>query len=300
MDTCSLIHDFLVFLDAEKGYSPLTIRAYQGDLAGFLAHAVAKGVDDLRDVSPALVREWIVSLKQRGLAHSSIARHVYALRSFWSYLLDSEVVSGDPLKRISVPKRQQTIPATLTPDELRVLLNAAGQHANPVISCRDFAMMSVLAFTGMRRSELLGLSMDDVSVETATAHVRGGKGGKSRLIPLADEALQAIVAWREMRPPGRCNSLFTTVRGNRVHPSRFQIIWTRVLRSSGISRPGITPHTLRHSFATLLLQNGANLFAIQKLLGHSRLDTTAFYLRMGDDDLRAGVERHPLSSAGGV
>lgn len=300
MDTCSLVRDFLVYLDAERGYSPCTVKAYRGDLRSFFAFAATRDISAVDQVSPLLVREWIASLRTAGLAHSSIARHLYALRSFWSFLLDCEVVTNDPLKRISIPKQKQSIPATLSADELRLLLTAASQHRDPVIARRDHAVVCTLAFTGMRRGELLGLGLDDVSLDGAVVHVRHGKGGKSRLIPLADEAVAAIQQWLEMRPAGKAQTLFVTVRGNRIYPSRLQVIWRRVLGQSGVGRPGVTLHTLRHSFATLLLQNGANLFAIQKLLGHSRLDTTAFYLRMGDDDLRAEVERHPLSSPGGV
>jgi site-specific recombinase XerD len=300
MDTCSLIQDFLVYLDAERGYSPYTVKSYRGDLRSFFSFAVTRDVTEVGDVTTLLVREWISSLRTGGLAHSSIARHLYALRSFWSFLLDSEAVAGDPLKRISIPKQKHSLPATLSVAELRVLLAAAEQHPNPVVGFRDYAIVCMLAFTGMRRGELLAMDVDHVSLEGSVVHVKHGKGGRSRIIPLAEEAVSAIRDWLDVRPKSKTEALFVTVRGNRIYPSRLQVIWRRVLEQSGVCRPGVTLHTLRHSFATLLLQNGANLFAIQKLLGHSRLDTTAFYLRMGDDDLRAGVERHPLSSAGRV
>ena len=295
MDTCSLIHDFLVYLDAERGYSPCTVKAYRGDLRSFFAFATTRGTSAVDQVSPLLVREWIASLRTAGLAHSSIARHLYALRSLWSFLLDCEVVTNDPLKRISIPKQKQSIPTTLSVDELRLLLAAAAQHRDPVIALRDHAIVCTLAFTGMRRGELLGLGLADVGLDGAVVHVRHGKGGKSRLIPLADDAVEAIGDWLEVRPSSKAQTLFVTVRGNRIYPSRLQVIWRRVLGQSGIARPGVTLHTLRHSFATLLLQSGANLFTIQKLLGHSRLDTTAVYLHVAGEDLREGIMKHPLA-----
>jgi site-specific recombinase XerD len=297
MDTYSLISAFLVYLDAERGYSPYTLRAYRGDLRSFFAFAEGRDTHEVEAVTAPLVREWIASLRAAGLAHSSIARHLYALRSFWSFLLDTETVATDPLKRISIPKQKQSIPTTLSADELRALLDAALEHPNPIVGFRDYAIMSTLAFTGMRRGELLALDLEHVSLDGALVHVKHGKGGRSRIIPLTEEAISAVRDWLDVRPATRASALFVTVRGNRIYPSRLQVIWRRVLQQSGVGRPGVTLHTLRHSFATLLLQSGANLFTIQKLLGHSRLDTTAVYLHVGGEDLRAGVLRHPLAAS---
>lgn len=295
MDTCSLISDFLVYLDAERGYSPYTVKSYRGDLRNFFAFAEGRGALGVEAVTAPLVREWIASLRAVGLAHSSIARHLYALRSFWSFLLDTETVATDPLKRISIPKQKQSIPTTLSPDELRALLDAALEHPNPVVGFRDHAIISTLAFTGMRRGELLALDLEHVSLDGGLVHVKHGKGGRSRMVPLTEEAVAAIRDWLDVRPAARTGSLFVTVRGNKIYPSRLQVIWRRVLAQSGLVRPGVSLHTLRHSFATLLLQNGANLFAIQKLLGHSRLDTTAVYLHVVGEDLRVGITHHPLT-----
>lgn len=294
MDTCPLLQDFLAYLDAEKGCSPLTLRSYGSDLRQFWQFARANDVVALRDVATPLVREWIVSMKREGLASSSIARHVSALRSFWHFLLVSELATHDPLRGVCTPKRKQTVPACLSADEVQLLLTAAERHRNPVISARDFAMVSALVFTGIRRGELLALRMADVNATTRALHVRNGKGGKSRVVPLTDEVLGPVAHWLEMRPGGKTDAMFTTTYGNRIHPTRMQIIWRRVLRDSGISSEGVTLHTLRHTFATLLLQSGTDLATIQKLLGHTRLDTTAIYLHVGESALAEGVRRHPL------
>jgi site-specific recombinase XerD len=295
MDTCSALADFLAYLDAERGFSPRTQHAYASDLSQFVEFAGAQGAVFPDGVSAAVVRSWIVAMKQRGLAGSSIARHVYALRSFWRFLQESDLVSHDPLRRISVPKRKQTVPTCLTIDEVRLLLAAAGEHRNPVVAARDRAIVTTLVFTGLRRGELLDLRMDDFSVQARVLRVRQGKGGKGRVVPVVGEVLAAIEAWLELRPGGSHDYVFATVCGNRIHPSRLQIIWERVRNQSGVTREGVSLHTLRHTFATLLLRSGTDLVTIQKLLGHSRLETTAVYLHADAGDLRSGVERHPLA-----
>ncbi|MCE5217263.1 tyrosine-type recombinase/integrase [bacterium] len=298
MDACSVAQDFLACLDAEKGYSPKTQLAYASDLSQFLEFVRSEGVAVPEGVSVALVRRWIVSMKQRGLAASTIARHVYALRSFWRFLQDSDLVDHDPLSRISVPKRRQLLPTRLSVEEARHLLAAGADHRDPVVAARDFAMMATLVFTGVRRSELLALRLEDVMLPSRTLHVRCGKGGKGRMIPLVEEVVDAIGTWLAVRPAAAHDYLFTTVCGNRIYPSRLQIIWQRVRKQSGVTREGVSLHTLRHTFATLLLKGGADLVAIQGLLGHSRLETTAVYLHADTRDLRSGVERHPLAGTG--
>jgi site-specific recombinase XerD len=295
MDTCPEVDEFLAFLVAEKGFSPLTVRAYASDLSQFATFASAQGTPEFKAVSTRLVRAWIVSLNQRGLASSSIARHICALRSFWRFLLDSDVVQHDPLRSISAPKRQQPLPMCLTADELQLLIEAAGSHRDPVVAARDHAIITVLGFTGMRRGEVLGLRLHDVAPVSRSIHVRQGKGRKDRMIPATGEVLAAVDDWLRVRPRAGHDYLFTTVCGNRIYPSRLQLIWECVKGQSGVSRDGVTLHTLRHTFATLLLRNGADLVTIQRLLGHTRLDTTAIYLHADAGDLRRGVERHPLA-----
>jgi len=156
-------------------------------------------------------------------------------------------------------------------------------------------MMAMLIFTGMRRGELINLRVADVSLTERSVTVRG-KGGKMRVIPLVDEALEPVRDWLELRPEA-CghDCLFTTTHGSRIYPSRMQRIWKGILAQSGIEQDGVSLHTLRHSLATLLLQSGeCSLAEIQRILGHSRLDTTAIYLHVSDIEVRDAVMSHPL------
>ncbi len=152
-------------------------------------------------------------------------------------------------------------------------------------------------YAGLRRGELLNLKTGDADLDGRTLRVVRGKGNKTRIIPMVDELKQAIADWLEYRPPCGHDYLFTTNRGNRIYPSRMQIIWRKTLERSGIKRSGVSMHTLRHSFATLLLQSGrADLVAIQHLIGHSRLGTTAIYLYVDAQQLREAIAAHPLAA----
>jgi len=293
----TLAQDFFVYLEAEKGYSPLTTTAYRSDLSQLFAFMQHTGRALLpAEVTTKVVREWIVSMSRDGLSPSSIGRHIYALRSFWGYLLDSEVVEHDPMRRVSVPKRPQRLPNYLTADELQQLLDAAAAHRTEYCRRRDYAIIATFAFTGIRRGELLALRMGDVDLSEGMLRVEAGKGNKTRLVPLVPDAIEAIQRWLKVRRTKGHDHLFTTTHGNRIHPSRIQVIWSNTLARSGITKSRVSMHTLRHSFATLLLRSGqCDLAALQLLLGHSRLDTTAVYLHVGGQQLRQAVAGHPLA-----
>jgi len=293
----TLAQDFLLYLEAELGYSTQTTTSYCYDLRHFFdfldRHDVAPSPDA---VTTAVVREWIVEMHRRGLSSATIARHIYALRSFWKYLVELDHASHNPVAKVSAPKREVRLPKYLGADELRKLLEAAQRSPSVFCSFRNYAMMAMLIFTGMRRGELINLRTTDVALVERAVTVRG-KGNKMRVIPLVDQVVDAVRDWLEFRPADcKHDYLFTTAHGNRIHPSRMQRIWKGILRRSGIQQEGVSLHTLRHSMATLLLQSGrCSLVEIQRILGHSRLDTTAIYLHVNDAELREAVNAHPLS-----
>ena len=286
-----------MYLEAELGYSPLTATSYCYDLRHFFDFLQGEGVDSkVASVTTALVRKWVVAMHHYGLSNSTVARHLYALRSFWHYLQQCGHADHDPVSDVSVPKRQQRVPKYLGADDLRRLLDAAQRSPSVFCGFRNYAMMATLIFTGMRRGELISLRVGDVSLTERSVTVHG-KGNKMRVIPLVQEVVGAIRDWLEFRPED-CghDHLFTTTHGNRIFPSRMQRIWKPILERSGIERDGVSLHTLRHSMATLLLQSGqCSLVEIQRILGHSRLDTTAVYLHVNEGELREAVRAHPLA-----
>lgn len=285
-----------MYLEAERGYSPLTVAAYRSDLSQLFAFLQQSRQElSVAAVSTQTVRRWIVDLRRRGLSSNSVARHIYSLKSFWRYLLDFEIVDHDPLRQGSPPKRPERLPTYLNESELRQLLRAAAEHRSEYCALRTHAVIATFAFTGIRRGELLALRLQDIDLTEGTLRVEDGKGGKTRVLPLLPEAGRAIAAWLTVRRDRGHDFLFTTTHGNRLHPSRLQIIWRSILERSGITKRGVTMHTLRHSFATMLLHRQVGLASLQRLLGHSRLDTTAIYLHAGPQQLRQAVEGHPLA-----
>lgn len=290
------IEEFVLYLQAEKGASPRTSCSYRSDLCLFrsLLSTQAEPVC-LDNITVAAARSWMLDMKGRGLSNSTIARRMHALKSFWRFLLDTDVVEDERLRKLGIAKRERKLPAYLGLDELRALLETAKSNPDPRVASRDYALMAVAVYTGVRRSELLGLRMGDIDLRGRLVVVKG-KGGRWRVLPLADEVADAIAAWLDLRSPDcKHDFLFTTFRSNRIHPSQMQRIWRRLLIRSGIRLEGISLHTLRHSAATLLLQSGTcDILQIQQLLGHSRLDTTAIYLHVAPKDLQAAMARHPL------
>jgi len=296
----TLAQDFLVYLEAERGCSPLTITAYQSDLSQLFEFMQQIGVAPIpSDVTTSLIHSWVVHMKRRDLSGSTIRRHVYALKSFWTFLLDFDHVSHDPTRRVATPKRRKGLPNYLNEDELRLLIAAAADHRVDYCRRRNRAIIATFAFTGVRRGELLSLRLPDVDLIDQTVRIEDGKGGKTRILPLLDDACEALQQWLDVRRDTGHDYLFTTTHGNRIHASRLQIIWRDILQRSGIKKPRVTMHTLRHTFATLLLRSGrCDLASLQKLLGHSRLDTTAIYLHVGPQQLREAVDGHPLANCG--
>jgi len=292
----SLAAEFLQYLEAEKGYSRLTVTSYQSDLRQFLAHLADTGAPaELASLTLPNARSWVVALHRRGLSPNTVARRVAALRSFSRYLAEEGYLEHDPLLRLSAPARVREIPECLTAEELAALRDAALNQRVAYSAFRDHAIISLLIFTGARRGELLALRMGDVDLDRGIVRIQKGKGRKSRAVPLVAEAVEAVRDWLTFRRTKGHDYLFSTLFGNRIYPSRLQIIWKAILERSGITRPGISLHTLRHSMATALLRTGkVDLVTIQHLLGHSRLDTTGIYLHVDGADLRRAVEAHPL------
>lgn len=296
VDLQKLAQLFLVSCEVERGYSPLTVEAYRHDLKQFLAFL---GTQDGQhrspeDVTPRIIRTYLAALHGRGLAVATVRRRLDGLRSFWRFLQETGETEDTPFVGVRCPKRPKKLPQCLSESALVALLEAADTNHYSLLAVRDRAVLSVLIFGGLRRAELLGLRVGDVDWQERTLRVRHGKGDKERVIPLAEEAVQALANWLAVRPKCPADSLFCTRNGRPLGVKGLQGLFHRARRAAGIARQGVTLHTLRHSFATLLLRNGAHLVAIGGLLGHSSLETTAVYLHVTAEDSRRAVDCHPL------
>jgi integrase/recombinase XerD len=273
-----VIDGFMGHLAVERGFSPNTLEAYSRDLLGFLDFLEKKGVKSLQDVAPVDVQGFVGALRARELSARSVARHLAAVRSLFRFLRRERVIGANPTASVSSPRVGRSLPKALSRGEVDAIL--ASPSGEGPLGMRDAAMLELLYATGMRVSELVGLDQSQVAFVTGTLQVRG-KGGKERVVPVGEYALAALQSYLAHGRPrllkGKpTTALFLNRSGKRISRQGFWKILKGYGQRTGVSRK-VTPHMLRHSFATHLLEGGGDLRAIQELLGHADISTTQIY-----------------------
>lgn len=294
----SPVQEFLDHLRNERRLSPHTVRAYAGDLRRFAEFL--GGEQELLDgrVDRSALRRFLGELHARGYRKTSIARTLACLRTFYEYYLRSERIEVNPVRPIPTPRLERKLPRFLEEEEVRRLLEE-GSAGGDFGTLRNRALLEVLYGGGLRVSEAVGLEVGDVDLSEGTARVRG-KGGKERLTPLGSAAARALAAYLPERDArlvevGRAGeaALFINRNGSRLNVRSVRRILERRTAETGI-RTRVTPHTLRHSFATHLLNRGADLRSVQELLGHENLATTQIYTHVTVRRLKEVYDRaHP-------
>jgi integrase/recombinase XerD len=282
-----LLEGFHDYLSLERGAAGNTSDAYQRDVARFATFARVKGASTPRDTTPRMLRDYVYSLKDLGLAPSSIRRNVSAVRTYYRFLLAEGHVVSDPSERLDTPKRWRTLPDVLTVQEAERLL--AAPTLDEPLAFRDRALLEVAYGAGLRVSEWITLSVKDVMLEEGLIRVFG-KGSKERLVPIGRTAIGAVAVYlRELRPRlerGKGQGmLFLNARGEPLTRMGAWKILRKYVEKAGITKR-VTPHTLRHSFATHLLEGGADLRAVQEMLGHADIATTQIYTHVDREYLR--------------
>lgn len=282
-----LIARFSDYIALEQGLSPRTIEAYERDLSRFVEYAELKGAAAPSDITATMLREFVYHLKDLGLSPASIRRSVSALRTYFRFLIGDAIVSADPSERLETPKRWRSLPEVLTVEEVERLL--ASPTLDDALVFRDRALLELAYGAGLRVSEWITLGVRDLLLEEGLIRVFG-KGSKERLVPIGRAAITAAAVYiRELRPrlekgEGK-GILFLNARGR---PLTRMGAW-KILRGH-VDRAAITkhvsPHTLRHSFATHLLEGGADLRAVQEMLGHVDIATTQIYTHVDREYLR--------------
>ena len=272
------LRGFLDYIRLNRNASAHTVAAYESDLSQFLAFAGhergARERLEPKHLDLALIRGFLAELYRQGQARASVARKVSALRTFVRYLRREGWIDSDPAALAVAPKREQKVPAHLSVDEMSRLLDAP--DATTPLGRRDRAILELFYASGIRLSELVALDLEDMDLSGRMVRVMG-KGRKERLVPFNQKAAAALRSWLKDRVAlTRGDALFVNARGGRLTGRSVQRLVARYVRSCS-TRFGISPHALRHSFATHLLQAGADLRAIQELLGHVRLSTTQRY-----------------------
>ena len=280
-----LIADFQIYLEVERNVSKHTLKAYIADVEEFNSFLresdIIKNNDALINVEPETIRTYLSHLYREKVKKVTVNRKIYSLRSFYKYLLRAGKIKNNPAEMVQTPKIEKYIPTFLSVDETFQLLGDQGD--NSVSGLRDHAMLELFYSSGLRLSELAGLNVTDFDFRQALVKLRG-KGKKERIVPVGQKALQAIDEYikktTEARKKGDDslfkNPLFLNARGKRITARSIARIVDAITVRSGIGRK-ISPHALRHSFATHLLNAGADLRSIQELLGHESLSTTQKY-----------------------
>jgi site-specific recombinase XerD len=283
LDFDSAVRGFLDYLASYRSYSPLTVAAYRRDLAlfrGFLGSR-ARSVPDPTQITRQVVVQFALSLS--GAAPLTVRRKLACLSSFFGFLEDMGHIRGNPARRLPLPKVEQPVPVCLNEEDVQRLVAVANKP-------HQRAMVTLLVTTGLRRSELVGITLDDLDFEHSQLLVHG-KGAKERMVPLSDATVEALRVYLEHRPTHSCNRLFVSPLGHALAGRAVNRALERLLRKAGLSDRGITPHKLRHTFATQLIRRGVDVRTVQELLGHADLETTARYLHSDTRSKRAAVEQ---------
>jgi integrase/recombinase XerD len=303
------IDNFLNYLRVEKGFSSNTTSAYANDLnqlATFAENKAAKkglADPDWKAFDRPEMLSYLLDLKERGYAVTTVARKVAAAKSFFGFLVAEGTIKADPMENISSPKVGKALPDTLTVSQVRLLIDQPAKSTSPEAR-RDRAMLELLYASGMRVSELVGLDIGDVDVKNGFVRPFG-KGKKERMVPVYPQAAQAVDTYtREVRPrfvhSNEEKALFVNQRGERLTRQGLWQILKGYAKNIGLEKQ-VKPHTLRHSFATHMLNGGADLRSVQELLGHANISTTQIYTHLTSDHVRQAYDRaHPRARQAGA
>lgn len=287
--------DYLHYLKVERGLSENTINSYGIDLKLFLEYLRENEIPSFKQVDKEVIVNYMQAEKNNNKANSSILRSVSSLRKFFQYLAQEKIIEKDPMLLIDTPKKKQHLPQVLTKEEVEKLLHSP--NTGQVLGLRDRAMLELMYATGLRISEIINLKLEDLHLTMGTLQTLG-KGHKERIVPVGDEAIKWVNRYLEEARPKllkqkRSNYLFLNFHGNNLTR---QGVWKNLkaeVRKAGIQK-NITPHTLRHSFATHILENGADLRIVQELLGHADISTTQIYTHLSNKQLADIYNRaHP-------
>jgi integrase/recombinase XerD len=283
-----ILDSFLHYLAVEKGLSRNTLEAYSRDLNVYLAFLEAEGIASLADTTKLTVLAFIKQLQKTGLARRSINRALVAVRGLYRFHMTEGHLAADPLEDMELPKLKQTIPHVLTVKDVELLLAQPAAIESP-LGIRDTAMLELLYATGMRVSELVGMPVSGVNLDAGFCLIKG-KGGKERICPIGEIAMERVRNYLEQARPvllkGRESPLlFLNNRGQGMSRQGFWKLLRHYALAAGITKH-LTPHTLRHSFATHLLERGADLRFIQAMLGHADIGTTQVYTHVNQEYLK--------------
>jgi integrase/recombinase XerC len=287
------LHSFIEYLQIEKQYSTYTFEQYRHDIEDFYVFMKEQGLRSLEEVEYFDARLYLTSLHEKQLMRASISKKISSLRSFYRFLNREEQLDTNPFSFVNLPKKEQRLPKFFYEEEIQVLLEAC--NGDSLLDIRNKAIFELLYGTGIRVSECANLQLKDVDMALSTILVKG-KGNKERYVPFGSFAQDALTAYINQSRPSLIkkqshSAVFVNHRGGALTPRGIRLILNKIVEKASFTAK-ISPHMLRHTFATHLLNNGADLRTVQELLGHSDLSATQVYTHVTKDQLRKTYLAH--------
>jgi tyrosine recombinase XerC len=283
------IDKFMRYLEIEKNYSVHTLTNYKIDLVGFNKFVCGT---ELEKIDYLMLRKYLAVLKEKNLGARTVGRKLSTLRSFFKFLTHEGYLKTNPVLMLSSPKLEKHLPSFMSEEEVyRLIESAFAKNEKDVLGLRNRAILEVFYSSGLRISELVGLNIDDIDFISGIIKVRG-KGKKERIVPIGDTALSAVKKYLDKRKK-QTDAAFLNNNNHRISSRGVRYVLEKYLKASGI-KPGVSAHTFRHSFATHLLNHGADLRTVQELLGHVNLATTQIYTHLTTEKLKSVYDKaHP-------
>jgi len=297
-----LVDQFLLHLKAQRNFARNTIKAYQFDLTEFVAYAAANKAVSPKSLDRLLMRGYIASISDRKVSRNTLLRKISAVRSFLHYLLETAQLETDPFDLITIPKKEKRLPRFLTEGEVGRLQDynrpeeVDAREKTYYFALRDYALFELVYSSGLRRSEAAGMNIGDLDLYSGFARVMG-KGSRERLIPVGEKALNAIREYLATRPKPLAHGLplFLNSKNTRLSGTGIALVFRKMAKRARFARP-MNPHSVRHSFATHMLDHGCDLKSVQEMLGHKNLQTTEIYTHVSLERLKEVYDKaHPRS-----
>ena len=298
MDIDNAIDNFINYIASEKGLSRNTISSYSTDLKRFSEFLHGTGIMDVSGITTDGILDFLKSMKTSRLSSSSVVRYQVTIRNFFRFMLKEGVLKKDPVHILELPKRDRKLPQVMNESEVESLLDSPSLIQDKKRRIRDKAMLEVMYATGLRVSELVGMTLNSIEMTVGFIKVKG-KGSKERIVPIGDAAKEAVARYLEESRPAfvrrTTDALFLTQQGEAFTRQGFWKLLKTYLKKINITKH-VSPHTLRHSFATHLLEHGADLRSVQLMLGHSDISTTQIYTHINTEMLKRMYDKyHPRS-----
>lgn len=288
------LDEYIFFMTDEKHKAPNTIQSYRRDILQYIAYITQNGIKNFKETDNETVKTYVLSLKKSGKAPSTVSRVITSIRSFYIYLIKNGAAQADPTIDLEAPHVEKKLPKVLSASQVETLLNQP--NVKECKGSRDSAMLEVLYATGIRVSELINLNVDDVNLDVR--FIRCFNGKRERIIPFGKKAAAALLKYLDFSRPlllrgGDEEALFVNCNGVRISRQGFWKVIKQYQKSAGIAED-ITPHSLRHSFAAHLLENGADLKSIQEMMGHADISSTQVYTHIMNSKLKdVYAKAHP-------